>query len=230
MARVGHHHITFRLLCRSSRRHQGPAKFRHALAFFGRKEKHLRVDIACTRRFAHSRFDRRAACRRQGGILSIALQTICLVDRNNHPTFCPRTENFVGQSGQLAFCTIHVDHKNHRARQLQLPPATLDAHLLHAVCRVAQSRRVDEAKQYPAQHKGVFHHIAGRTVHIAHNRTIVLKQRIEQGRFAGIGCTDNGHRPSFAQRIARRKRVGQSGGLPLHGGRYGIELTAIGKL
>ena len=66
-------------------------------------------------------------------------------------------------------------------------------------------------------------------MHIAHNGTIVLKQRIKQGRFSGIGCTDNGHRPSFAQRIARRKRVGQSGGLALHGGRHGIELTAIGK-
>ena len=112
---------------------------------------------------------------------------------------------------------------------MQLPSTALDAHLLHAVCRVAQSRRVDEAKQHPAQHKGVFHHIAGRTVHVANDGAIVLKQRIEQGRFAGIGCADNGHRPSFAQRIASRKRVGQSGGLALHGGRYGIELTAIGK-
>ena len=66
-------------------------------------------------------------------------------------------------------------------------------------------------------------------MHIAHNRTIVLQQRIEQGRFAGIGCADNGHRPSFTQRIARRKRVGQSGGLALHGGRHGVEFTAIGK-
>ena len=113
---------------------------------------------------------------------------------------------------------------------MQLPTTPLDAHLFHLIGGVAQAGSVDKAEKHAAQHERILNHIARGAVHVAHNRTVVLQKRVEQRRLPGIRRTDDGHRPTFAQGIARRERIGQTSRLGFHRGCDAIQLTAVGKL
>ena len=65
VARIGHHHVAFRFLCRSGRRYQAITERRHTLSFSGGEEKHLRIDAIGFRGGANRAFHRCTA--RKGG-------------------------------------------------------------------------------------------------------------------------------------------------------------------
>ena len=123
-----------------------------------------------------------------------------------------------------------VDEPYYDIRLPQLVECALDAHRLYGVVRVAYAGRVDEAELHAADDDDVFYHIAGGAVYVAYEGFLVVRQQVEQGRFAGVRFAHDGGGDAVFDGVAYGKRVGQL--LQLAGNVVGevLQAGAVGKL
>ncbi|CDD33298.1 putative uncharacterized protein [Bacteroides sp. CAG:714] len=123
-----------------------------------------------------------------------------------------------------------VDNPEDDIRLLQFLETALNAQTLDGIGGLADARGIDETEGHPSDVHGIFYHIAGGSVDVAHDGTFLVQQRIQQGGLSGIGLADNGYRDAVLDSVSRTEGTHQSAYHLLYLGSYRLQLRTVGKL
>ena len=77
----------------------------------------------------------------------------------------------------------------------------LDADACHHIGGLTDTGCIDETEGDATKVDGVFYHISGGTVDVAHDGLFFVQKGVEKGRLTGIRFTDNGHGDSVLDGI-----------------------------
>ena len=128
------------------------------------------------------------------------------------------------------FRIIRINHPKYNVGLVHLLEGSLDADAFYHIGGLTDTCRIDEAERDATQVDGVFDHIAGRAVDVAHDGFLLVQQGIEQGGFAGIRLTDNRYRYTILDGIPYIERIGQTGDDLFNFIGYLGEFGTVGKL
>ena len=106
----------------------------------------------------------------------------------------------------------------------------LNAEEFNRVVAVAQSSGVDNAERGPIDDKGLFDGVACGAGDVADDGAVVAQQGVEEGGFARIGTSDDGHRDATLEGVAHVERLPQCVDAGAGLGDQREELAAVGKL
>ena len=107
---------------------------------------------------------------------------------------------------------------------------TLNAHTLDGVGGGADTRRIKETEGDALQLEGVLDDVARGALYVRYNGLVIAYECVEQGRFAHIGCSEDGYGDAVADGIARGKGGGEFGYFAFDTGGKGEQLGTVGKL
>ena len=100
-----------------------------------------------------------------------------------------------------------VAEQHHDAGFLCLLVAAFNAEFLNGVAGFTDTSGVDEPEQHAAERDRLFHRIARGSGDLAHDRPVLLQQRVKQGALAAVGRADNGHGDALLHRVAVTETV-----------------------